>query len=69
MPLALRFLSYIPSASKDKQSRGRTIVVDRETLLNSSLFSIFAIYQEQNQLYNTRILLLLSTKTNNTCLL
>ena len=53
MPLALRFLSYIPSAPKDKQTRGRTIVANRETPLNSSLFSTFAIYQEQNQLYNT----------------
>ena len=69
MPLALRFLSYIPSAPKDEQSCGRTVVANRETLLNSSLFSTFAIYQEQNQLHNTRILLLLSTKANNTCLL
>ena len=68
MPLALWFLSYIPSAPKDKQSRGRTVVANRETLLNSSLFSMFAIYQEQNQLYNTRILPLLSTKANNACL-
>ena len=48
MPLALRFLSYIPSAPKDEQSCGRIVVVDKETPLNSSLFSMFAIYQEQN---------------------
>ena len=69
MSLALRFLSYIPSAPKDEQSRGRTVVANRETPLNSSLFSTFAIYQEQNQLHNTQILLLLLTKANNTCLL
>ena len=68
MPLALWFLSYIPSAPEDEQSRGRTIIANRETLLNNSLFSTFAIYQEQNQLYNTRILPLLLTKANNACL-
>ena len=61
-------MSYIPSAPKDEQSRGRTVVANRETPLNSSLFSTFAIYQEQNQLHNTRILPLLSTKANNACL-
>jgi hypothetical protein len=63
MPPALQFLSYIPGAPEDEQSRGRTVIADREALLNGSLFSTFAIYQEQNQLYYTQILLPLSNNT------
>ncbi len=48
MPLALQFLSYIPGAPENKQSRSRTVIADREAPLNNSLFSTFAIYQEQN---------------------
>ena len=63
MPPALRFLSYIPGAPEDEQSRSRTVIADREAPLNGSLFSTFAIYQEQNQLHHTRILPPLSNNT------
>ncbi len=67
MPQAKRFRSYIPGNPQNGQYHGRTVIANTETPLNGSLFSTFAIYEEQNQLQHTRILAPQTTEVDNAC--